>query len=168
MAILDRRLIPFIEMLADLGLDWLAFELVDGIRRGLEPEEPAEVLIMARELVRAGEVNIFKSEPAAGIETEPLVGDDQLDWAARYVDERFKEALAEMLASLDNIDGIVGAPADKAAADTHPGAAAIVLRDGDQDRKIGRAQVEEARNQLLKLSEELASWLASTRTDIAQ
>jgi hypothetical protein len=168
MAILDRRLIPFIEMLTDLGLDWLAFELVDGIRRGLEPEETAEALIMAREQVRADEVNIVKSEPAVGIETEPLLGDAQLEWTAHYVDERLKETLAEMLDSLNNIDGIIGPPPDKVTADAHPGAAAIVLRDRDEDRKVGRAQAEEARNQLLKLREALASWLASTRTDIAQ
>jgi hypothetical protein len=168
MAILDRRLIPFIEMLTDLGLDWLAFELVDGIRRGREPEETAEALIVAREQVRAGKVNAVKSEPAVGIETEPLLGDDQLEWTARYVDERLRETLAEMMVSLDNIDGIVGLPPDKVVADTHPGAAAIVLRDGDEDRKVGRPQVEEARNQLLKLRGALASWLASTRTDIAQ
>jgi hypothetical protein len=64
MAILDRRLIPFIEMLADLGLDWLAFELIDGIRRGREPEESAKALMVARERVRAGEVKLVEREPA--------------------------------------------------------------------------------------------------------
>ena len=42
MAILDPRLLPLLETLAASGADWLAFEIVDGVRRGREPEEPEE------------------------------------------------------------------------------------------------------------------------------
>ena len=47
MAILDPRLLPFIDMLAELGIDWLAFELVEGIRRGEERLEDKGALARA-------------------------------------------------------------------------------------------------------------------------
>ena len=50
MAILDRRLIPFIEMLAELGMDWLAFELMEGIRLGREPVAREDELARLRQL----------------------------------------------------------------------------------------------------------------------
>ena len=52
MAILDPRLLPFIEVLAELGMDWLAFELVDGVRRGKEPVEDEAALRRARDRTR--------------------------------------------------------------------------------------------------------------------
>ena len=51
MAVLDPRLLPFIEMLAELGMDWLVFELVDGIRRGDEPAEDEYALTLARQQI---------------------------------------------------------------------------------------------------------------------
>jgi hypothetical protein len=42
------------------------------------------------------------------------------------------------------------------------------MRNGEEDRQVGRAQVEEAQGQLPKLREALASWLASTRADLAE
>lgn len=48
MAVLDPRLIPLIETLAAADLDRLAFEIIEGLRRGVESEEPAETLEMAR------------------------------------------------------------------------------------------------------------------------
>lgn len=54
MAILDSRLLPLIETLSDRGLDWLAFELIESIRRGREPVEPEELLVRARAKVVEG------------------------------------------------------------------------------------------------------------------
>ena len=43
MAILEARLLPLIETLAEAGADWLAFEVVDGIRAGRVAEEHLEM-----------------------------------------------------------------------------------------------------------------------------
>ena len=59
MAILDPRLIPFIEMLADLGLDWLAFELIEGVRRGEEPVETEDALALVRQRIRTRDSKTF-------------------------------------------------------------------------------------------------------------
>lgn len=48
MAVLDPRLMPLIEMLTTVAADWLAFELIDGNRRGREVEETANALTIAR------------------------------------------------------------------------------------------------------------------------
>lgn len=72
MVTLDRRLIPFLEMLTEEGLDWLAFELIDGVRRGREPEEAPEALADARELVQRGAVqNGTPGDAAASVVTCP-------------------------------------------------------------------------------------------------
>lgn len=166
MAVLDPRLIPFIETLTDVGVDWLAFEIVDGIRRGREPEESAETLIGAREQARGSGKITVEHEVTKEDETQPLLGDDQLKWAAHYVNERLEETLSEMSASLDNIDAIIGEiPADEAAPIGHQSESTIVLRAEEEDRKVGRAQVDAARGQVDALREALASWLASTATD---
>ena len=164
MAILDPRLIPFIEMLTELGMDWLAFEVVDGIRRGEEPVEDEFTLLRARE--RAGrasdageDIEQYISPPQAAT---PFSGDDQLDWAARYVDERLRAALDAMEASLDALDEIV------AGGDTplsRPPSALTVLdlagRDGEHS--VGRTEVEGARTRLSTLSEALADWVRDAR-----
>lgn len=162
MAILDRRLIPLIEILTDLGLDWLAFEMVDGIRRGREPEETAQDLMVARKQVRDGEMKSVESKPIESVEAELLLGDDQLNWAADYLAERLEAIFAEMSASLNNIDGIIGTT------DSHLPAASLVLRDGEEDWTVDDAIVKEAQSQLPKLRKALTSWFASTRTDLAQ
>ena len=78
MAILDPRLLPFIEMLTELDMHWLAFELVEGVRRGEEPVEDESALLRARERSRrasdAGE-DIERYGSALGA-TIPLSGDD--------------------------------------------------------------------------------------------
>lgn len=172
MANLDRRLIPFIEMLTELGLDWLAFELIDGVRRGREPAVSPEVLKLAREHVRTGKSEVTEYDGSIAVESDPLVGDEQLDWVARYVDERIYATLTEMAIALDNIDRIVDSTREDQATiaplpDTMP-QAAIVLLDGDEQMKVGRHQIEEAQTQIPILREALAKWLASTRQDLAQ
>lgn len=50
MAILDARYLPFIEILTELGMDWLASDRIEGIPRGNEPLEDEHALAQAREL----------------------------------------------------------------------------------------------------------------------
>jgi predicted NBD/HSP70 family sugar kinase len=172
MAILDPRLVPFIGMLSEVGLDWLAFELVDGVRRGREPEENVEALKRAREHVRAGERKIAALELGGSVEAEPLVGDDQVEWAARYVEERLGATLDEMAASFNNIDCIVGSIRDEETLDVvHAGdrpSPSLLLIDGKERRKVDRGQLEAAQGHLPELRRVLAIWLANALTGLAQ
>ncbi len=87
MAVLDPRLLPLLETLAGAGADWLAFEIVDGIRRGRELVEPEELLGAAREKVRSRQLSDRLSADVPVL-AEPIFGDEQIVWAANYVAAR--------------------------------------------------------------------------------
>ena len=95
MAILDPRLLPLVEMLTELGMDWLAFELA---------------------------------------------------------------------ASLDALEKIVAGGEARPTTDPAP-LTTIVLRGGDREHTVGRAEVEASAARLSGLSEALAAWLRNARSD---
>ena len=170
MAILDRRLIPLIEMLTELGIDWLAFELMEVIRLGREPVEGEDQLALARQVARHGKAETFKSvtfegDPEDSVLAEPLLGDGQLEWAARYVGERIEAVLAEMFASIGALDDIVASGRDRSAKDGEA-STVLVLLDAEADQPVGVTQIEEAQAHVAQLRRSLASWLASVRPDL--
>ena len=169
MAILDSRLLPFIEMLAELNMDWLAFELVDGVQRGKEPIEDDAALRRARDRAQrasdAEEVTEWFGSP--GRAAIPILGDDQLEWSARYVYERLRAALDQIAYSLDALDEIV------AGLDDRPSGAPmattrLVLRDDDSADIVDRAGVDGARAQLDALRGALDAWVLHERSDPRQ
>lgn len=167
MAILDRRLIPFLEMLAEIGLDWLVFELVDGIRRGRESEESAEALLSARKHVHSGKIELAANLSKASNDVEPLAGDEQLDWVARYVSERLEAVIAGMTATLDNINEIV--EQDKSTRllqAKRENYSKIILLDGERQLEVDRLRVTAALGQLPKLREALTSWVANAQKSV--
>ena len=167
MAIIDRRLLPFIEMLADLGMDWLAFELLDGIRRGVEPVEDEHALARARE--QSGQPATDQLDRHISVETEatPIRGDEQLDWAVEYTFERLTATLAEMSLSLHALDEILDEPGERgpAASKVEP---LLVLLDDDEERAVRRTQVETAQARLPELRAALDTWRSSTPPEPAQ
>ena len=169
MAILDPRLLPFIEVLAELGMDWLAFELVDGVRRGKEPVEDEAALRRARDRTRrasdAGEDKEQFGSPGGA--ATPLLGDDQLEWAARYVDERLRAALDQIAHSLDALDEIV-AGLDARPSDAPMATTRLVLRGDESAYTVGRAEVDGARVRLSALRVALDAWVLSERSDSRQ
>ena len=169
MAILDPRLLPFIEMLAELGLDWLAFELVDGVRRGKEPVEDEAALRRTRNRARrasdAEEVTERLDSP--GGTAIPVLGDDQLEWAARYVDERLRAALDQIAHSLDTLDEIV-AGLDSRPSDAPVATTTLVLRGDDSSHTVGHAEVDRARARIDALRRALDAWVLRERSDPRQ
>lgn len=165
MAILDPRLLPIIEVLAELGMDWLAFELVDGVRRGKEPVEDEAALRRARGRARrasdAGEDTERFGSPSGA--ATPLLGDEQLEWAARYVDERLHAALDQIAHSLDALDEIV-AGLDARPSDAPVATTRLVLRDDYSAGTVGRAEVDSARARLSALREALDAWVLHQRS----
>ena len=170
MAILDRRLIPLIEMLTELGIDWLAFELLEGIRLGREPVEGEDQLALARQAARHGTAETFKAvtfegDPEDSVFAEPLLGDIQLEWAAHYVGNRIEAILAEMSASIGALDEIVASGRDRAATDDKA-STVLVLLDTEEDQPVGVTQIAEAQARVTQLRRSLANWLESTRPDL--
>jgi len=168
MTVLDHRLTPFIEMLADIGLDWLAFELFEGIRRGREAEELPEALMLARKQVQVRGSPSPSSLPMISTEVSPLLGDDQLTWTTTYLMERLEAVLSEASVALDNIDEIVGPVAGRKTTRSRPPITEVVLYDGEEQLRIDRTTITRAQNELEKLRVELSIWLNSTQTDIIE
>ena len=168
MATLEPRLIPLIEMLFEIGLDWLALELVDGVQRSHEPLEEANVLALVRNQISENSGEIFAFGPPdsdLGVRhlESPLHGDAQLQWATRYIDGRLRATLSEMSVSLRALDDIIDSGSEQRdkADETF---ASLVLLDAEVSRKVTRAQVEQAQGLLGELSAALDIWLHDTRT----
>ncbi|MCY4597706.1 MAG: hypothetical protein OXC19_23260 [Bryobacterales bacterium] len=164
MAILNQHLVPLIELLTELGIDWLAFELIEGIRRGEEPLEDERTLALAR--YRAGTQHREETvEHAwAAYEPQPIPDVSQSEWAARYVFDRLGATLAEMTHSLDVLDEIV----DDRNVKQPPGSrssAVLVLLDGGEECAVGRARIEAAQARLPELREALDAWVVRARSE---
>lgn len=165
MAVLDPRLIPLIETLVDADLDWLAFEITEGVRRGVESEETAETLEMARadaqEKRPPPERVILDAQP---VTASPLLGDDQIDWAGRYVVARIDDSLAALAASLDNLDALLGTSDIEPAKAGLPERPVLVLGESDEAKKVDRGAAERAGEGLGALRAALERWSLATRT----
>lgn len=108
MAVLDSRVLELIETLVAARLDWLAFELVEGIRLGRSPEESEEALAAARQSIRSNAQPKARGEPQVLLaEPQPIPAGEQVKWAAAYVEERLEAALEQLQASIDTLDFIV-------------------------------------------------------------
>jgi hypothetical protein len=92
LAILDPRLLELIETLVAARLDWLAFELIEGVQAGHPPEESEDALVVARESIRGNAQPKPRGEPqAVTVEARPIPPKEQIEWAAAYVEERLGE-----------------------------------------------------------------------------
>lgn len=175
MAILDTRLLDLIETLVVARLDWLAFELIEGIQAGRPAEEPEEALAAARQSIRSNMQPKARGEPHATLkEPQSIPADEQIEWAAVYVEERLDEALAQLQASIDALDFIVAGTTE------HPetcealaqdiGAAGestvSVLLNVDGEHKSGREDVADARDSFPVLRAALAEWTSQARGQI--
>ena len=173
MAILDQRLIPLINILFELDLGWLASELSTSIFHGQELLESEDTLAREREWIRSDHSKEFVDNPDDIVSGEPLLGDDQLEWAARYLYERFNAKIKEISASLDALDEIVVSgikleTESTAKVSAAEAGAVSVLLSGEEGQRIDRAQLQDAQAQFEILNQSLKDWLASIRSDSEQ
>lgn len=166
MAAIDRRLIPLIETLTAVGADWLAFELIDGIRRGRETEETPDALASSRRELRNGEQPKATGEPKLiAAEPQPIVGDDQIEWATQYVADRLNSTLEELAACFENLDAILDGEITKTGLVTGEAAGVplIVLALGEDQLKVDRSGADQSRSVIPKLRLALESWSSQVR-----
>jgi hypothetical protein len=165
MAVLDPRILDLIETLTAARMDWLAFELIAAIQTGHTPTETPDTLAVTRRKVRedgqpeaTGEPKLVSQEP------QPIEGDDQIDWAAKYVAERLDATLAYLTQSIKKLDAIAGGDVTNPAATSEDvGEPLVVLADGEVHREAGRAEVEAAIAALPQLRHSLEAWSAQVR-----
>jgi len=168
MAVLDTRLLPLIETLTVAGADWLAFEILDGLQLGRALEETQNTLHDTRHAVRSAERPMRRSEERAEPPPTavPILGNEQIQWAADYVGKRMSEVVSMLQATLIQLDGIVAGASN---ADVAPPASAtkgeitLVLQTQEEAIDIRRAQAADAMAVVPKLQEALRAWVLSTR-----
>lgn len=171
MAILHPRLLELIETLMAARLDWLAFELIEGIRVGRSPEEPEEALSAARKSIRSNVKPKARGEPQAMLsEPQPIPLDEQLEWAAAYVEKRIEAALDQLQASTDALDFIVESTTEQLDPQDRPAdagkmdqGATLVLQHLEGDRRSSRDDAARARDDLPVLRAALAKWVMRAR-----
>ncbi len=172
MAILEPRLLPLIETLAEAGADWLAFEVVDGVRAGKVAEEPLENLAAIQDAVRSAKLENFRTEkiisavPHSVSPAVSIVGDDQIRWAVEYVYRRLSDALSMLQASFDQLQSIVSTPSPRGGVSSNVVVSneitLIVL--GDEEKfSVRKVETADAIASLENLRKALSSWEASTR-----
>ena len=167
MATIDPRLLPLIETLIASGADWLAFEILDGIRSGRAAEDSEEEVREARGAVRSFRRNKTSPPEISVRETvvEALAGDEQINFAATYLIDRISQAIEMTRASLQQLNQI----ASRSAAESEladPGAehaTSIHIRLEGSDIVSSQSQSDEALNRLPELRKALLEWSQSVR-----
>ena len=172
MALLDTRLLPLIEALVVADADWLAFEVLEGVRQGKVTEEPAEDLEDTRHAVRSAERQTRHSQERDFLTpgSVPIVGDEQVAWAVDYVGRRMSDVVLMIDSALHGLDLVVsGTPHDGPS--LHTGAdqsVTLVLQTEGSAIGVRRNDLANARVMISRLQEALLVWAASTRNgDIA-
>jgi hypothetical protein len=173
MAILEPKLLPLIETLAEVGADWLAFEVIDGIRAGKLAEEHLENLAAIQDAVRSAKLENFRggekrvnAVPPSVPPQVPIIGDEQIRWAAEYIHKRLSDALSMLQSSLDQLQRIVSTPEprDGVSPDIVAGNEITLILQGDEQKfSVRKAEITNAIAALENLRKALSSWEASTR-----
>jgi len=172
MATIDPRLLPLIEALAAVDADWLAFEILEGLRQGRVAEETRDDLERTRRAVRSARrqptpESQQMERPRMPIPlAEPILGDQQIDWAADYVGGRISEVVFMLETALDQLDGIISHESTRegslSSEDREQGIT-LVLQADDAETSVSSDEVVHARAALTKLKDALFAWAASTR-----
>lgn len=171
MAILDPRILELIETLVAARLDWLAFELTEGIRVGRSPEESEEALSVARRSIRSDRKPKARGEPQVMVaEPQPIPRDEQVEWAAAYVEERIEAVLDQLQASIHALDSIVESTTEQQDSQDLPAengkmkqGATLVLLHPEGDRRSSRDDAAGARDSVPVLRAALAEWVIRAR-----
>lgn len=168
MATIDPRLLPLIETLIAVDADWLALEILDGLRLGIVAEETPEHLLATQLAVREAKRQERRSEERAVPSPvgKPIVGNEQIDWAARYVADRLSDAVSTLRASFDQLNQIVrsnwevhASPSDRALEKGFE----LALQTEDRGPILRSAEIGDAISAIPRLREALFSWANSMK-----
>ena len=166
MATIDSRLLPLIELLATGDADWLAFEILEGLRRGRVAEETQENLRIAQDLVRSRKPASRRTEMLAhpAPPTEQIVGEKQIDWVVAYMGERIVEIQSMLEATLGQLDEILLTPEERPIPVTYSDGVTLVLQtESGEYLSVRRDDAAHARTVLPKLRDGLLTWADSIR-----
>jgi hypothetical protein len=165
MATIDPRLIELVDTLVAAGADWLAFEILDGIRSGRPGEESDN---RDRQMHRS--LRSWKDDKSSEPETrkeealaKPIEGDDQIEFAASYVVDRITEAIEMTSMSLDNLNRISAKSSEQPSEVDSGPQVAITLGLEDSEFRFTQDQAERLRRLLPELRSSLSEWSIRVR-----
>jgi hypothetical protein len=160
MATIDPRLLPLIETLIGAGADWLAIELIETLSFGRWPEESEDILAATRAQVREGAVQKRMEEPVRKeVFGREIPREEQVRWAAAFVDDRIGSALEHLSGSLGNLDAIIGeTPNDTAVAKQERRPISLRLSGSDDIAGVAALDIEKARTGMEALRAALTRW----------
>jgi hypothetical protein len=165
MAILDPRLLPLIETLAAEDADWLAFEVLEGVRLGKVTEESPNDLQNARDSANSAAGPGWHSEkrPLPPPASVPILGDEQIVWAADYVGKRITDAVTMLQAALDEMDAIVVGTVihDRPAVASVGNGTRLVLQGDEEESSVSKDESAAAMNAVSRLQKALHAWANS-------
>jgi hypothetical protein len=173
MATIDRRLLPLIEALAAVDADWLAFEILEGLQRGRVAEETHDNLLFTQQTVRSAKRKKSAERPRPDLVSspappQPITGDDQIDWAVSYVNERIQDVVSMGDATLEELNAILytSVPPEVRLTVSPPtdGVTLVLQTDDEQQRSFRRDDIARARAGLPRLRSELLTWAEPVRT----
>ena len=165
MAILDTRLLPLIETLVASGADWLAFEVIEGVRIGRSVEETSERLKMARHAVRTADRQTRHLEETPQVSNPvPIIRDAQIEWAADYVGTRLADVGLMLQSALAGLNAVVyGAFEGRTAEPGDDAGVTLQLEIPEGTLKMKKADLESAISSISSLREALVHWSGSAR-----
>jgi len=106
MATIDPRLIELVDTLVAAGADWLAFEIVDGVRSGKPRDESDNDDREMHRSLRSWKDDKSPATRKREAVMKPIEGDDQIEFAASYVADRITDAIEMTRTSLENLNRI--------------------------------------------------------------
>jgi len=157
---LDHRLWPLLASLSKAGADWLAQEIIDGLRSSDCPIANPETLARARRIAETGAGEI---ELEVTIEPQPLRGDDQVAWTARHIADRLDHTLSLMEASFGLLNDIIHHQHDAQDAISRGSSAArpptiLVMNEDEGSIALQASDLPKARVAVGVLRESLEQW----------
>jgi hypothetical protein len=153
-----------IETLIAADADWLALEILDGLRVGRVPEETRENLKSTQLAIRAAKRQERQSDkravpPRVGT---PIVGDEQIDWASKYVADRIFDAVSMLRVSFNQLNQIVSSNAEFHAG-TFEKQFDLTLQVEAEGPSLRGSDVDDAIATIPNLREALTTWADATR-----
>lgn len=157
----DPRLLQLTTVLTEAGLDWLALELLQGVRDGLLPEESVDDLERGQSAARSGKVLEHAEDLRAPAVADPqdFHGEAQLDWARDYVLARLSDASEMVATSLEQLNAIA-LPERSFTAGVNPRTGlAVELQIGEGGEVVNIIDMDRVHADLAILRDALNVWI---------
>jgi len=156
--VIDKRIFPLLETLAESNLDWLVKEILAAIEQGASQIESEDAIILVQAQVRRNDdVRSEGEEQAKMARSRPLEGNEQVELAAELVVSRVKESLHMAKQSIVDISRVIG---ERKGESAFQSVESVVLLGDDEEieASINKSDIEHALGELDRLRLAVDQW----------